>query len=254
MKSLTFISLLTFLISCGTKKRELKKTMTNKGQISLSHELNEVSGLTFFKGDLLAVQDEKGIIFTISSTDGSIIKKQKVLKGGDYEGITTDEKKIFILRSDGAVYVIENGQSNKLIDKQKGKEFEGICYDKKNHYLLLGLKQHPDNKKDKSLRVYAYDFTKKKLLNDPVIKLEKKAFEKDFKISGMDFHPNGNLFILSSHSSSLLELTADFTVMRHTKLARKTFPQAEGIAIRKDGSIFISNERTPGKHASLQRL
>jgi len=129
----------------------------------LPKDLNEISGLVYHKDQtLLAVQDEKGLIFAINSENGEIGRTYDFGKDGDYEGITLVGDHAWILKSNGNLIRLK-----KLEDDAPGKVFkthlstandtEGLAYDAVNNRLLVVCKESPGKGIKKAKAIYAFD-------------------------------------------------------------------------------------------------
>ena len=118
---------------------------TNK--INLPTRLGEISGLTLLDSlHLGLVQDEKGIVFLHNLETGQPEKEIPFGKNGDYEGIATVGETIWVVRSNGALYKVNKlGNPNQTTQYyptflEQVNDVEGLCYDQKNHRLLLACK------------------------------------------------------------------------------------------------------------------
>ena len=75
----------------------------------LDHGLKDISGLTYYKGDLYLVSDKKSTIYQYSFKVKRIIKKKKLNKSHAQEGITFDKKgNLYIADDKGKILVYKN--------------------------------------------------------------------------------------------------------------------------------------------------
>ncbi|MCB0664273.1 MAG: SdiA-regulated domain-containing protein, partial [Saprospiraceae bacterium] len=103
----------------------------------LDDELNEISGLSTSRDgqQLVAVQDEDGIIYFLDKKDGSILRKVSFWDDGDYEGIEMVGKDVFVIKSTGTVYWVKGAESEEPVtekfnyDLNKDNDVEGLGYD-----------------------------------------------------------------------------------------------------------------------------
>ncbi|HMQ50227.1 MAG TPA: SdiA-regulated domain-containing protein [Saprospiraceae bacterium] len=245
---------------------------------ALPGKLEEVSGLSPSNknGELLAVQDENGIVYKINASTGEVLEEITFWKDGDYEGVEAVGDKIYVVKSSGTLYEIspEKGQEP-LVEKynfflNEENDVEGLAYDPKNNRLLLACKakagQEATYKKQKG--IYAFDLSTKTLSESPVFlistemvgqyldtqpaleKLEKLTEFFDptnadfgFSPSAIAIHPmTGEIYVLSSSGKVLLVMNVQGTVLHLEKLSKKEHAQPEGLCFSPDGTLYIANE------------
>jgi len=212
----------------------------------LSDDLEEISGLAYIdENTIAAVQDEDGAIFLIDSNSGEIKDEIQFGKNGDYEGITYCHGKYWVLRSDGTLFKVRNNKEPKKFsfNDKKGFDFEGLCYDEKNERLLIACKSHKKKDKNKYIYIYGFSLKDKKFEDKPVLKISKEKIHPRFKPSGIAIHPNGDIYILSAFSNTLVVLSESGDLKSVVPLIVKNFQQAEGITFTPDGDLYISNEK-----------
>ncbi|MGD1846486.1 MAG: SdiA-regulated domain-containing protein [Salibacteraceae bacterium] len=224
---------------------------------TLSTELSEISGLTVMPdGRLLAVQDEKGLIYVLDLETGEIQEKIKFHKSGDYEGIATADNKVYVLQSDGDLFVIkdlEAANEAKKIETSLSIEndTEGLTATSDGRLLIAckGDSRIDDNKKDHRA-IFVYDPGKDKLKKEPFFDLKIKDIrqlagdEKNaFRPSGIALHPiTGDYYLLASVGKLLLVVDAAGQLKEAVDLRTGDFLQPEGIAFLSNGDLLISNE------------
>lgn len=248
--------------------------------IVLPPELREVSGITVIDPKTLAcVQDEEGLVFIYDLEKQEIKQKIHFAGPGDYEGITTAGKDIFVLRSDATLFHIQNYRStSRSIDSIAtgipNKDNEGLCFDPKNNRLLIGSKSKiAKGSEFKNLRtIYAFDLKLNKLKEEPLytydinsirefaaknqIQLPTKPGKKNpneqeatlkFQLSAIYIHPKSKLLYALSASDYYLFVFNDQGEIIHLEvLDPGKFNKAEGIAIMSNGDLYISNEGQTG--------
>ncbi|AEA42642.1 SdiA-regulated domain-containing protein [Fluviicola taffensis] len=251
-----------------------------KETIILPNELREISGLTIIDSKTLAcVQDEEGIAFIYDLSTQKVIRKIDFAGPGDYEGIAPVGKDLYILRSDGELFQIQNfTKSNPKIDSIAtgipNKDNEGLCFDKENKRLLIGSKSKiAKGAAFKNIRtIYAFDYTKKKLQSEPIysyditvikdfaqnqgIELPTKQSKKNpeeqevalkFQLSGIYIHPTSKLLYVLSASDFYLFVFNHKGEIQHLEILDPVkFNKAEGIAIMPNGDLYVSNEGQAG--------
>lgn len=247
----------------------------------LPNELEEISGLGISEDgeELVAVQDEDGILFFINPYNGEVTREAKFWKDGDYEGVEWVGNTIYVVKSTGTIYEISDpATANQQVEKYNfflndDNDVEGLAYDKANGRLLLACKaqagyevEYPHKK-----GIYAFNLDEKKLTEAPVYfvdadsvrhyldqapairKLEKlmEFFDPDeafgFSPSAIAIHPlTGHLYITSSVGKMLLVLDRSGRILHIEKLSKKVHPQPEGICFDPNGGLFLSNEGKGG--------
>ncbi|PPK88437.1 SdiA-regulated protein [Neolewinella xylanilytica] len=228
--------------------------------VELPKELEEISGLTLFGDDLLAIQDENGIIFRISTADGSV--QERILFGddGDYEGIALVGDEIWVAESNGRLYQVAlPGKPTQTVTKHKtwldaDYDVEGLYYDAAGDRLLLAGKEDPTgNGLDKADRyIFSFDLTTHELAKEPAYSFPRLN---DFSPSGLAIHPQtGHLYLTSSVGKQLAVVTPAGEVDMLINLDRDLFPQPEGICFTADGTLYISTEARDGQPARIYRL
>ena len=125
-----------------------------KQRWNLPDELEEISGLSFYKTNQLAcVQDEEGKLFIYSLKKNEIVREEIFGDKGDYEGVEIVNEHAYILQSNGKVIHFELRKSDigkvKEIktDLSKKNNSEGLGYGNDFHELLIACKEDPGTKK-----------------------------------------------------------------------------------------------------------
>ena len=228
--------------------------------VDLPDELEEISGLTLDGDDLLAIQDENGIIFRVSSEDGSIKERILFADDGDYEGVALVGQDIWVAKSNGHLYQVSApGQPDQQVTRHKtwldqDYDVEGLYYDAEGQRLLLACKEDPPgNGMPKENRyVFSFDLATNQLGKEPAYTFPR---QNKFSPSGLAVHPHsGNLYLTSSVGKQLAIVSPDGKVQLLVNLPRKFFPQPEGICFRPDGTMYISTEARDGKPGRIYRL
>lgn len=237
--------------------------------IYLPDQLREVSGLAWAGNDeILAIQDEDGIVFSYDIKKRDIIKKTKFGKPLDYEGIAKTEDNVYVLEMDGDIFEIDTlsgpeVESNKYETELNYKQnAEGICYDPKDNRLLIALKDHreegnPEQGEGYRRLIYAFDVQDRTLSTNPVLwidelELGRMIYQKEksyeFKPSGIAVHPqNGYIYVVAAVGRLLLVMDRNSRILYAERLDASLFPQPEGIAFADDGRLFLSSEGRGGR-------
>jgi uncharacterized protein YjiK len=237
--------------------------------------LTEISGLAHLASATFAcIQDEHGILFYYDRDRNQILKRTVFHGDGDYEGIALVHGTIYVLRSDGALFEIENHGTSKPATRTyltgiTARNNEGLCYDRKGNRLLIGSKgrlgKGPEHKHRRA--VYGFDLREKKLHEKPVLEINVKDLELfakknrllpdgvkiKLKTSAMGIHPKtGKLFMLSAAEHLLLIFDLEKGVEHIEMLDPALFNKAEGITFNENGDMFITNEGKKQKPTLLQ--
>lgn len=255
--------LIVFILS--SCKRKVQKLLSppnyNFGSpltYKLDLKLKEISGIAWdpVKDIFLAINDEKGVLFSLEK-DILLQPKEYPFGGsGDYEDITLVNGVPYILRSDGMITRFIS-DSNRIYGVEVGKynlsgtnDFETMYYDPDRKALIAICKNcalddgkpvisafafYPDSSGFDSKPVFTIDLEKIKKLST----LKKARFQP----SAAAIHPiYKKLFIISSASKQLVITDLNGNVEAVYQLAKKLFNQPEGITFRQNGDMYISNE------------
>lgn len=225
---------------------------------TLPKELNEISGLTYFKeNQLLCVQDEEAVVYVYDT------KKKKVTKDfgfggyGDFEGIEFVGGEVYVLESNGNLFRFTPGESTSgestrgstqvgrtKTDLPAKTEVEGLGYNPKTKRLLIAVK---DGKGSSDKAVYSFDLLNRTVYKDMSLNNEQlKAAgidPKTYKPSGIAVHPlTGEWYILTSAGKRLLITNRQAKITYSEPLDPTQFRQPEGICFAPNGDLFIASE------------
>ncbi len=232
----------------------------------LNYDLEEISGLSYYKDGLLAaVEDEDGILYIIDAKTGEISKKIDFGDKGDYEGVEIIDNHVFVLDSDGDIFDFRlTGNDDLDVDKEETKlsasnDTEGLG--RLGNDLLIALKGSgdiDDNKVD-GKAIYLYSVFKRKINENEFLSIDeerlnefiskRKYFNKvnDFDPSAIALHPITNDIYLLSADKVLTVFSKDKQLKEVIRLNPITYNQAEGICFAPDGTMYISSEGDGGK-------
>jgi len=254
------------------------------GRFELDDALGEISGLSVIgKENLAAIQDETGIVYVLNKR-GEITRQYEFFSKGDFEGVEVVGDAVFVIKSNGDIYSIENlGKDNQYIKifethLNKSANIEGLGFDKKNKRLLLAAKGRMKSEKSHSRCVYGFDLKTGKLNEEPIfiidmeqvqdylksgkqVKYLEKISEKfdpsedkfNFAPSGVAVHPiTKNYYLISSSGKMLMIVNPKGDIIHIEKFKKKMHPQPEGICFEKDGTMWVSNEGKDGAPTLLR--
>jgi len=237
--------------------------------------LKEISGISFLTDDIvLAIQDEKGILFQYDLNQERIVNEFEFGPEDDYEDVVRVDKDVYIVISNGTVIQIKNFQSEKpQINKFKtalseDNDIEGLGYEPQKNRLLLATKEKGMDADENTKEIYAFNLSTMKLDETPAYSIRLDEIEayfkgdaleesskkflkalgnrnmnKVFKSSAITVNPATNeVFVLSSINNLVAVLTPEGKISRIIQFEGKDYKQPEGLAFSGDGKLFISNE------------
>jgi len=247
----------------------------------LPRVLDEASGLTDVSTTEVAlVQDEKGIIFIYDLRKRSVVQEVRFGPSGDYEGLTRRANTMFVLRSDGTVFEVQNWRTKPKVQVRKlalpTSDNEGLAFDPVHRRILIAPKSKwQKGKAGKYVRpIFSFDPEDARLNSSPhsVLDLEtliefaelhdrelptketKKGQEQlalRFMPASLAVHPNTHeLFMISAIDRVLASFDARGRATGYHRLDPELFPQAEGISFLDDATLVVVSEAA-GERAKL---
>ena len=237
--------------------------LETRNQIDLPKKLREISGIAWHRDEILAIEDENGVIYRLDPKSGEILHELKFGKPGDYEDILIYEEEAWILRSDGAIFQVKNpmekkGEANQFPFERKGqKDFETMLANSNQSQLFLICKTCSWDKKQEA-SIFRFDIRSGKLSEDFIDKIstKKEDLPKGTEVkrnleaqpSAAAIHPlTGEVFMISSSGKWLMVLDQEFLPKEIYELDPRLFNQPEGITFDPEGNLYISNEGGRGK-------
>ncbi len=241
-------------------------------------ELVELSGIAIAGDDKLAcIQDENGLLFIYDLKEDKILSQSRFRKDGDFEDVSIVKDKIYILKSNGNIYELENNPGGTEMPSEKYEshlkkvnDSEGLCYDEDNNRLLIackGIAADGEEYLDKR-GIYAFDLNTKKVSAKPVFLIKLREIQDWLKMnptarhynklaeffmpekgnivfqpSALAIHPKTkNIYVLSSVGKLLLILNPEGKMIHLEKLEKEIHKQPEGIAFYPNGDLLIASE------------
>jgi hypothetical protein len=233
--------------------------------------LNEVSGISFLKGNSFVLEeDEHGLLYIYNFTKREVSNGYRFADNGDYEDVCVLGDRVYVLKSNGDLYgmrLSELGRSAAEQVKTKlssANDCEGLCADASGD-LWIACKGSAalDGSNIVGMRaLYKFQMGKRKLkknpvlLNEELVSLIKPAnnvacSEASFAPSGIARHPlTGDFYVLAHKGKCLLVLDASFGIKAKYCLDKKLFRQPEGICFAPNGDLYITNE-ADGEQATI---
>jgi hypothetical protein len=236
--------------------------ITNPKKIVMPPSLEEISGITFYKGNpdtVYAQEDESGKLYYLKPGDKRS-QNFKFGKHGDYEDVAICNNTVIMLKSNGVLYTFpfadihqteETGNVSEWKDLLPKGEYEGMYADEIDKLIYIICKDCADEKSSKTAKGFILQ------LNDDGSISQKGTFEIDVHsikdITGekkINFHPSAlarnprtkEWYIITSINKLLVIADSNWKVTAAYKLNPAIYVQPEGIAFDKDNNLYISNE------------
>jgi len=232
----------------------------------LPGRLKEISGLAMtLDNQLLAHNDEKGVIHEIDYRNGTILKAFQLADmkdpvNGDFEGIATVNDRVYLVTSSGRIYEGSRGTDEESVlyniystGVGRAYEIEGLAHDASQRALLLMCKDARSAELKEQLVIYHWSIDTKQLIEEahiviPVIEFTRHIGGKEFQPSGIERHPeSGNYFVVAARQGAIAEITPDGQVVAAKRFPAKWHRQTEGITFDADGALIIADEGAGGK-------
>ncbi|MES2819084.1 MAG: SdiA-regulated domain-containing protein [Pseudomonadota bacterium] len=223
---------------------------------------DDVSALTYDpdRNSLFSVTNQKPRLIELS-LDGRVLRQIPLVGFGDPEAIEyigpglyviADERlqRLVKIRVDETTRVIDAAQAQQLslgIGMNGNKGFEGLAYDTRGERLFVAKERDPvriyeihgfpHTDPDKPFAVHVVDDAER----------DSGLFVRD--LSSLQFDTrSGHLLALSDESQLIIELDAEGRPISSLSLRRgqhglkKAVPQAEGLAMDRDGTLYLVSE------------
>ncbi len=229
----------------------------------LPKSLSEISGIALTPdGRLLTNGDERGRITVIDPRGGAILERFQIGATGirgDFEGLTVANGKIYMIQSNGTLYEFREGADGAQVpfavhDTQLGHEceFEGVAFEARSESLLLPCKKVGKKALRDQLVIYRWNLQgaetpRISMLTVPLSRLIGSTGWAGLHPSDITIDPaTGDYVMVASTEHALIEITPSGGVVRVTALPG-SHPQAEGVAVTRDGVLIVSDEATGGR-------
>jgi uncharacterized protein YjiK len=266
------VLLLWITLGKGPKPRSKNPlTYEVERQWKLPEPLAEISGIAWLEGDrLAAIQDEFGQVVIFGLEEGRVLDQFSFADAGDFEAIAARGEDLYILRSDGTIFVVQDyGSPQRTVTTFETpftfeNNMESIAWEPNKDRLLVAPKDK-DLKQGNTKGIYVFSLAQGQLLPNPVfeINLSDETFidtyqpdlNKVFRPSDMTVHPQtGEIYILDGVIPQLLILNSSGIIKDVYSFNPEFFPQPEGIAFSPEGTLFISNEGEKDLPATITQL
>ncbi|RMF03002.1 MAG: hypothetical protein D6772_02720, partial [Bacteroidetes bacterium] len=228
-------------------------------RVELEQTLKEISGIASLNADqVLSIQDEKGILFTVDLNMGNIVSRDTFDKDRDYEDLCIVGEYVMILERDGDLYQYHTTADTTIKFEtlfSYRNDTEALTYDANNEQLLIAPKEGAPDGYTLPANVhgiYAFDLQEKRLKPEPIITISEKEVGRAvgnggkpyvFKPSAIAIHPTSrHIYVLASVGKLLLVLGSDGELLHVQLLDEQLFPQPEGLTFDREGNLLIASE------------
>lgn len=231
----------------------------------LGNDLQEISGLSYYSGNLIAaINDEDGELYFINTNTGKVDRKIKFGKNNDYEGVEIINQRAYILESDGDIHYFKIGDADKTDAKKvdtplDGNNTEGLAQYKGD--LLIFTKENGgyDDHEVDGKAGYRFALKEEKLVKKELMSFGEDDLDdfiegreyfdgiNDFDPSGVAVHPLTNDIYVVSADMAIAVFNPSFELKEVLRLHPNVFNQVEGICFLPDGTMFLSSEGEGGK-------
>jgi hypothetical protein len=230
----------------------------------LPNSLQEISGLAVDgAGRVFAHDDERAIIYQLDPAARRVVKRFSFghpAVRGDFEAIVVAGNQLILTTSDGVLYAGREGVDGEAVPftvqaTGAGRlcEIEGMVYAPDDRALLLACKVPRTRALYGHFAALRWSLVRKALDPRPRIFVPQADLTRNLKLSG--FHPSemirlarsGRYLVLASRERVIAELTETGDVVAVARLRHQDHPQAEGLAVAKDGALLVADEGGNGR-------
>ena len=258
----------------------------------LPKELLEISGIDFYKKNkIISIQDEDGKIYVYNIDKKELKSVHQFAKKGDYESVAVENENIWVLKSDGSLFLIKNFSSDDFevqkitTELKKANDTEGLAYDPEGNRLLIACKGsgyiNEVGDLDKK-NIYSFDLKTQKLDLKPVYSISLNEIKNYFSSKDLPksknkklshvysnekefgfFQPSElriepvskNLYVLASVGKMLVVLDhISGEIKKIILLDKSLMKQPEGMTFTPDGDLLISDEGGKDGKANVYRF
>lgn len=270
MKAPFLLLSMLLLVGCRTKTEKSSEffslpkgySLASVRKIYLDDDLEEISGIAWDKGNMMAIEDESSVIFEIEPETGKILAKQKFQKNRDIEDILIKHDTAWVLRSNGDLYRVSHflaDSSRTLIVNfplEQSRDLEAIANLPDEPVIWVFCKVCEWDEGPEQVSVFRFSIESMKFDIQPYRSIHRSVLkellpEKWKKIkmqpSAAAYHPlTQELYLISSTGNWLMTLDQKWNPTSFHLLNPSLFKQPEGITFDEQGNLYISNEGVSG--------
>lgn len=235
------------------------------GRAALPDAVVEASGLTLAPdGRLLVHGDERAVVLALDPATGSEVARFTVGRPAveaDFEGIATVGVRLFLVASTGLLYEFRDpgpagAAPYRLTDTGVGRacEVEGLDHDPTEGVLLLACKTEAPPRDHALVHRIPLEPGRATLSAIRISRRALSAFGVSARLSpsAVAVDPSSSrLLVLAARERLLVEVERSGRVRAIVRLPRERHPQAEGLAIGADGTLYLADEARGGDPAYL---
>ncbi|HSG35273.1 MAG TPA: SdiA-regulated domain-containing protein [Sphingomonadaceae bacterium] len=251
------------LLAACSKADDSGETVFN-----LPTELTEVSGLAVAGPDSVFTHDDEfAIVYEIRLRDGKVLRAfafgEPTLEG-DFEGIAAAAGHVYLVTSDGLIYLAEPGVHGERVtfyvyDSGIGPrcEVEGLSLSPAPGELLLLCKRFRNDDDEARLEIHrwktgSYRAEPEPFLSLPLAGLLGEAEQVDFRPSSIEWDPRTRqMYVVSARNRMLVVLDAEGAPVETRRLDSSRHPNVEGIALMPDGRLVLADEGSETREGRL---
>lgn len=245
-----------------------------KKVFDLPELLKEISGISLVDDSIaFCVQDELGAVFQVNLDDESVSQVARFTDVGDFEDLQVVGSKVYVLRSDGAIFSVDyenyNGTFEQKMVDIPCMNMEGLFYNADTKQFLISCKEPSLGKRattkkqhtqdvavnaDSDREIYTFDLQNKPahLLSmkiDEIRAFVKEHYGETFSLETARCNPSAlainpitkELYILSA-MDKMIVVYAGTTLKNVMLLPPEDFYKPEGIDFLSNGDMVISSE------------
>ncbi len=220
--------------------------------------LREISGITLSPdySRVYCVQDELGAVFKYDFAEQKVINVYRFADIGDFEDLTLAGDSLYILRSDGNLFIYDIKREKKTAELMlpvKSLNIEGISFHKGEVYVAC--KDAAISQSEDKRTVYRAPVNRLQALEEyleisrnQLLEYLKNTYP-DFAVSGFLFNPSAVAVHPVTEDIYVLSATERFLAVYRAKELHHLIPlpadvyyKPEGLSFNSEGDLFISSE------------
>ncbi|HEV8356806.1 MAG TPA: hypothetical protein VGQ17_08600 [Gemmatimonadales bacterium] len=224
----------------------------------LPPDLREISGLTFTSdGRLLAHDDERARVVELDYRSGREVKAFRlgsITPRRDFEAIAVAADRVFLVTSEGVLYQAREGRDGQAVPFAVTRtgagarcEVEGLAYEPRDKALLFLCKTARVRGLLRTITILRWSLEGERWLVPerlmiPLDARFRRSYGNEFRGSDLARDPvTGRYLAIAGLNRVAVELTPEGRLVGAGFLG-KHHPQAEGVAVARDGTIVVSDE------------